>query len=166
MWTWAFLYQAMNILSTVYRKHHDYLEYCSKCFQMHGSNAISWEEHPNWKSAINHTIFKIKIMKSMLLVLWDILLSELRTSTIYYTSEPQTWTNVQEVWCLLSQYPDTSILAAKNMSASFHGVLSTYCKSPIPSQWFLRGISSQYWLLLPHSTTDKLQLSSQPPTFL
>lgn len=113
MWTWAFSYQTISILSTVYRKHCGNLEYCSNCFQMHGNNAFSWKEHSNCKSAINHTTFKIKIMKRILRVLWDILLLELRTNTIYCTSEPQTLTNVQELWYLISQYPDTSILAEK-----------------------------------------------------
>lgn len=87
MWTWAFSYPVINILSTVYRKHYGNLEYWGNCSQMHGNHAISWGEYPNWKSVINHTTFKIKIMKSIFLVLWDILLSELRTSTIYFTSE-------------------------------------------------------------------------------
>lgn len=121
MWTWAFSYQAISILSTVYRKHRGDLEYCSNCFQKHGNHAISQGEHPNWKSVKNNTTFKIKIMKTILLVLWDILLSELRTSTIYYTSEPQTLTNVQELRSLISQHTDTFILAAKNMAAYSHG---------------------------------------------
>lgn len=121
MCTWAFSYQAISILSTVYRKYHGDLEYCSDRFQMHGNHVISQGEHPNWKSVINHTTFKIKIMKSIFLFLWDILLSELRTSTIYYTSEPQTLTNGQELWSLISQHTDTSIVAAKNMSAYTHG---------------------------------------------
>lgn len=54
-------------------------------------------------------------MKSILQVLRDILLPELRTSTIYYTSEPQTLTNVQELWSLISQHAGTSILAGKNV---------------------------------------------------
>lgn len=113
MWSWAFSYPAVNILSTVYRKHHGNLEYCSNWSQRHGNHAISWGQHPNWESVINHTTFKIKIMKSIFLVLWYILFSELRTSTIYYTSELQTLTNVQELWSLISQQTDTSILAAK-----------------------------------------------------
>lgn len=120
MWSWAFSYPAINILSTVYRKHHGNLEYCSNCSQRHGNHAISWGQHPNWKSVINHTTFKIKIMKSIFLVLWDILFSQLRTSTIYHTSEPQTLTTVQELWSLISQQTNTSILAAKNMSAYIH----------------------------------------------
>lgn len=151
MWTWAFSYQAIRILSTVYRKHHGNTEYCSNCFQMHGNHAISQGEHPNWKSVINNTTFKIKIMKSIFQVLWDILLSELRTRTIYYPSEPQTLTNMQELWSLISQHTDASIRAAKIICLHLWWALSP---DEIPTRGLIRGREKSdikfkvFWLLM------------------
>lgn len=88
---------------------------------MHGNHVISQEELPKWKSGINNTTFKVKLMKIIFLILWDILLSKLKPSTNYHSPKPWTLTGVQELLRLMSQHTDTSILAAKSTSAYTHG---------------------------------------------